>query len=278
MDAKFQLIREEVVNQADAMENGWLEIPLPEEAKRGKSIMVPRGAFEMWAVARSGGGHLATPWHTVSPPGMKMMNDDPFHTDWMIGAGLPLNALDEDEHGDAAGFLKQAFYTARYAIEVRLLSFKCSVLLPGEFVDGIVVHADRPDANLQTLLDDVGRYNEPPILVIPNAGPDYFDLAVACFDYGGAVIVERGGSMAHLVTAFRDISSGPIVMVPDARKKYPVGAPLYVSTETGEANLHDAFMSRFASNPDPFGNGHRYIRKPEDDPDRFKEDPEGPIL
>lgn len=259
-------VKEEIIKQANAMgENGWLRIDLPPEAKRGDHIMVPRGAFEMWAVARSGGGHLATPWKAVSWPGTKMMGDDQFHTDWMIGAGLELDCFDDYLDKSVEAF-RNAFFHAKFKIEEKLLNFRCSVLLQGPFVDGMVIHAEKPNENLLRLMNDANSYDEKPILIIPDARPEWIDLALEVFNRNGALIVEKGGSMAHLVSVFRDRNEGPIVLIPEARKKYPVGAMMFVQADSGSVKLHDTAFSRFANEPDPFGDGRHYVRKPEDEP------------
>jgi hypothetical protein len=56
----------------------------------GRVVAVPRAPFMHWALARHPSTGSLPSWTTVSPSGLKMMNDDPFHTDWVLGAGLTI--------------------------------------------------------------------------------------------------------------------------------------------------------------------------------------------
>jgi hypothetical protein len=252
--------RDLVVRQADAAgETGWMEIDVPASIASTGKLRVPRGAFEQWAVSRCGGGHLAEPWKSVSPPGMKQMGDDVFHSDWMLGAGLDLDAMRLSAPDES---LRTAAYDAFYAIQRRLLNFRCAVLLTGPFVSGrVFVPESADDLPTPASGDDL-----PPVVLLPNAGPDYLEVALEALDFGGAVIVEQGGEMAHLVTVLREKHQGPIVRVPKARAKYPAGAPIQVIASEGKVTLADEAFSGFANNSDPFGDGRRYIRTPDDDP------------
>ncbi len=85
----IEAIRTAVRAQADAAgPEGWLSIPVAKSISETGQLRVPRGAFEHWSVWRAGGEHLAAPWSRVSPTGIKQGADDPYHTDWMLGAGL----------------------------------------------------------------------------------------------------------------------------------------------------------------------------------------------
>lgn len=256
-------IRERIVAQANAArEEGWLHIPVPPEIAANGQLRVPRGAFEMWAVARCAGGHLAVPWTPIAPQGMKMRCDDQFHTDWMLGAGLSLDAIRAYSSNPHWRALTEAVENARFAVQEKLLKFRCSVLLPGDFIMRRVFVPKSPAD-----LPEWGGYDEtPPVALIPNAGSDYLDLAVRVFDMTGAVIAEEGGEMAHLVTALRPSGRGPLIRIPKARQKYPPGARLHVEPDNGTVSLADEFASAFANNPDPFRDGRRYLRTSEDDP------------
>jgi hypothetical protein len=238
-----------------------MEFPVPTEMIASGMLRVPRGAFEMWAVARSGGGHLATPWKPIAPDGLKMSGDDRFHSDWLLGSGLKLDAMrsyGSNRHWEA---FSDAAHNARWEIESRLLRFRCSVLLPGSWRRGIVFVPKSPSD-----FPPPERREHPPVVLLPDAGPDYLDIALLALDAGGGVIVERGGEMAHLITVMRERGEGPILRVPDARLKYPPDAIVDLSCETGEVTLVSELFPQFANDPDPFGNGSRYIRKAEDDP------------
>lgn len=58
----------------------------------GRVVQVPRAPFVHWALSRlPAESRPALPvWSPVSPSGLKMYNDDPYHSDWILGAGLSL--------------------------------------------------------------------------------------------------------------------------------------------------------------------------------------------
>lgn len=64
----------------------------PLELLDGRVIQVPRAPFVHWALSRLPDIRLELlpPWTPVSPSGIKMQCDDPFHTDWVLGAGLTI--------------------------------------------------------------------------------------------------------------------------------------------------------------------------------------------
>lgn len=84
------------------------------------------------------------------------------------------------------------------------------------------------------------------IAVIRNAGPDYVYAAQEAIEQGGALITEAGGSMAHLVTVFRD-QNLRIVRVPDARKLYPAGRSATVDCDKGQVRLADVGPMRLSN-------------------------------
>lgn len=101
--AQIEKLRDEVKSRADLMENdrpgsGWMEIRV------GRSTLrIPRAPFEVWALRPFGANGRIPPawlefkWLPISPIGLKMygMEDDPCHTDWMLGAGLDIDTYDQ---------------------------------------------------------------------------------------------------------------------------------------------------------------------------------------
>lgn len=58
----------------------------------GRVVQVPRAPFVHWALARMPevDRDRLSAWSPVAPSGLKLCNDDPYHTDWLLGAGLTL--------------------------------------------------------------------------------------------------------------------------------------------------------------------------------------------
>lgn len=236
MSKAVEKLRAEIIAQADALgDAGWMEIDVDPAIRSSGKLRVPRPPFELWAVAQSNGSHLVAPWNTVSPVGVKQGADDPHHTDWMLGAGLDpqdMRPTGGNPHHEA---LNSAAYSARGAIQERLLGFKAMVLLQGPHVKGRV-HVPKSFDDLPDGRDEDGL---PPISILKNAGPDWLEVAVETLAYGGAVIVERGGGMAHLVVELRESARGPIMRVENARKLYPDGSVLDVDPSIGQVRLVD---------------------------------------
>jgi hypothetical protein len=272
-DEKIEALRKAIIAQADAMgEAGWMAIDVPLSIRADGLLRVPRAPFELWAVALSGGSHLVAPWKNVSPIGVKQGADDPNHTDWMLGAGLgPLDM----KSGPFAEDLSAAADAARGDVVRRLLNYDCSVLLQGHAVVG--------RAHVPQAFDDYPATSEdglPPVTIVKNAGPDWLDMAIRTFRLGGAVIVERGGEMAHLVTELRETGGGAILRKEKARKLYPSGTVLRVdpaaSRLTMEVDeelmsaraavaynytpLEDDLVIEPATSPAPFNPGFGLVR------------------
>ncbi|WP_439398535.1 PEP-utilizing enzyme [Bradyrhizobium sp. PMVTL-01] len=212
MPSRIPAWRAQIIQQAG---DDWISITVND-----KEIKLPRAPFENWCLWRTDGAHLAMPWQQVSPQGVKMFGDDPYHTDFLIGAGLEPDAMIAD------GDLNEAIYNLRHRVQEEKLGFKCAVLSGNGTARGTVVHP-KPHDNVP---DDA-------IVVLRDASPAYLDLALKA----KAVIVERGGSMAHLVTVAR-AREAIIVRVDKALKLYPVYSSVTVDASAGTVQLHEGNM------------------------------------
>ena len=229
----IEAIRKAIIAQADAAgPEGWLAIPILDDVDPSGELRVPRGAFEHWCVWRAGGEHLAAPWKRVSPTGVKQGADDSYHTDWMLGAGL--HPQDMRRGDNRASLITTAAEDARAEIEKRLLGADLSVLLAGPEVTGRAWHPGKPGEVPPEDLD-----GSLPVAILRDAGPDGLEAALAALDRGGAVVVERGGEMAHLVSVLREGGRGPIVRVAGARRLFPDGSLMQVAPMDGRAVLKD---------------------------------------
>lgn len=208
--------------EIDAQAAGdYFELKWEEDGEQ-MSAMVPTAPFENWSVWRTDGAHLAKPWTPVCPSGLKMMGDDPYHTDWITGAGLGLDWM-----SDLNGPRHRAAWDARDDAQERLLGFKVGVLCGEGRAEGKVVHVKKGQG-----------LPEGCIGIIRNAGPDYVQAAYDAIKYGTALITENGGSMAHLVTVGRG-EGLRLVRVPDARKAFPEGVTVSVNCTRGEVTLQE---------------------------------------
>lgn len=189
----------------------------------GRVFQVPRLPFLHWALGNHG-RHLLPEWKWVAPFGLKMMNDNVWHTDWMLGAGINIwswhgrGSLGIDE--DSA--LVRGAWDRRYELQAEMLGFECAVLSGAGRVEGYVIHPE-PNQGLNLKLGPdvyVSHHKDVRVIVIPHAGPEYVQAAEEIRVRGGAVITERGGAMAHLVNIGRE-QNMRIVRAEDAIKRYP---------------------------------------------------------
>lgn len=206
-------LRERILKQAgdDLLDLSW---PATERVPAG-AVKVPRAPFLHWAFARMKMfEQQLPPWQTVSPIGLKMMNDDPYHTDWVIGAGL-----DPDDRA-------LLYYPGPVADAAMKLSHELQdkfdepsdvhVLVDGPHASGTVYH---------------GRKKKPSpdgaIVVLPNLHPDYLEAIADA----AAVITEEGGAVAHLAQVGRERNL-PIVRIAGAINRFNPGDEVSVDTAT----------------------------------------------
>jgi len=185
----------ENINAEAAKNGGFFELQVKYPGKI-KTYTIPFLPFKAWSLKDF------SIWKPFSPHGLKMYGDDPLHTDWIIGAGIPFESiygLDRDE------YLEKAIWDKRIEIEE---SYRInSVVIKGSGkVRGKIVHP-KPNEELTG--------NE--IIVVPNLSTDYYIPATKAL----AVITEKGGEMSHLVHGVSEHLR--IIRIPDALNKYPEG-------------------------------------------------------
>ncbi|AFU88563.1 hypothetical protein CcrSwift_gp245 [Caulobacter phage CcrSwift] len=182
----------------------------------GKDVVlkVPTAPFEQWALWRTAGSHLAKPWKRVTYTGFKTFGDDPYHTDWVLGAGLnpedwPIIEADNPP-------LHKAAWDKRFRLAEEKLGGNMRVLLGKGFVTGKIVML-KPGEALSP--GEIG--------VIRNAGPDYVQAAQSAIEHNTALICENGGSVAHLVVEYLD-KPLRLTRIENARKIFKDGMTVYL--------------------------------------------------
>ncbi|AKU43628.1 hypothetical protein CPT_Seuss102 [Caulobacter phage Seuss] len=185
---------------------------------------IPTRPFENWALNRTGWWHLAPKWDPICPQGLKMMGDDPYHSDWIIGGGFEPS----DWHFAGDGPLNNAAYEAMEEVQKRYFNAKIPILSGSGKVEGRIAH-----------IEPKGRLPDGcQVGVIKNAGPDYVYAAQDAIQRGAVLITEVGGAVAHLVTVFRE-QDLKIVRVEGALKKYPPNRWVRVDLTAGTIELTD---------------------------------------
>ena len=181
------------------------------ETTDGRSWSVPRAPFENWALGRTRLRHLAAPWQLVSHSGMKLANDDPFHTDWMLGSGI---GISRESYWDE--LIRAAATCAAGELQERLGSFRATVIVDAGEVTGVV-----------------GK----DVLVVPDMRPEHVDAMLA----SRAVVAGVGGAGAHLAQVGAERNK-TIMVVPDAVTRYPQGTPVRLVPAEGRIEVMDVYL------------------------------------
>lgn len=218
-DREVEEARAAVLKQAGPKPGpGWMELPVEGHA----SVLVPKAAFERYALARTSGYHLAwDAWKPCARSGWKMGADDSAHTDALLGAGIPLeHAYDLDKHVPG---LDRAWWRAYRRVQAEKLTFEVAVLRGSGVVEGDVVHA-RPGQAVPKGC----------VAVVPTLDAEYTPLLGSA----AAIVAERGGMGAHLVKVGGEFDVR-IVVVEDALRKYREGVKLVVDCDKGRVRFED---------------------------------------
>lgn len=213
------------VNRAAETMGGFIDIEAKSESFHDDCettvYRVARNPFLLWA--RQYGykpGNLPE-WTRVCPGGLKMLGDNPMHTDWFVSSGVPLRAAYNHEHP-----LNKAAWRLAYKWQTGE-GLTCMKLAGRGRVTGTVTF---PRAN--------EGVQPGSIAVVSHAGPEYeLALMTACKGESGAVIAEVGGKLAHLAIVSRELGAR-LVMVEDALTKFREGELVTVDLDTGEVVLH----------------------------------------
>ncbi len=217
-DMHLEILRQQIAHQADHdTEYGWLDLKgYDEDAGQNVELRVPHRAFVCAALGRAKAWHLMPEYDARCPSGLKMYNDDRYHSDAWIGAGLrPEDAYDDDMPK------QRLFMRELYDLQRRLLSFPFDVLARGkeDYLSGTVTH-------------DPLQASKDRILVLKAAAPEFADAALR----SKAVIVETGSKLAHLVIVSRE-ESIPVVRMDHAVERFREGRRVSIDFKDGSIEL-----------------------------------------
>lgn len=218
-EGQMEHARRQILAQAN--DSGWLDLPW-----KGQVLKVPKGAFECWALRRTKDRERATPWKVMSGKDWKQVGDDPYHTDWMLGAGLEPNLWHRDKT------LQDAAYKLHFAIQ-----HPDSAPLPDMFRANVLVALTQAVVG-QVVYPKAGAAwydgGDRKVIVVPNLSPRY----ALALEGASLVISEAGGRLAHLsqVGMERGI---PVLRLEDARQHLPEGTWVRVEAQSGEIEVVD---------------------------------------
>lgn len=237
---------QEAVNKQASEKGGWINL----ENDDGEIItIVAKHPFYRWALKNSGVDiDYLYPWDTVSPHSMKMINDDPNHSDWMIGAGCDLDEYNDWNKPYDPNSISAVSYDKRMDIQWDELKFESMVLCNGGKVKGRIKHV----LSLESYLKEKEPFKNPnysctnpdmvlpdDIIVVPHAGVD-FELAFleATKSGAGGVITVIPNKVAHLCKIARE-RNVTVMCDPDALEKYEdTWCTVTLDPDNGKIEVH----------------------------------------
>jgi phosphohistidine swiveling domain-containing protein len=217
-EQRLAVLRTQIGHFADQdSEYGWLQLDAYDEtAGRRVQLRVPHRAFVCAALARARAHHLMPEYDVRCPSGLKMYNDDRYHSEAWVGAGLPPEEAYNDDMPEQRLFMREL-----YDLQRKLLSCSFDVLARGKQASlyGIVTH-------------DPANTSKEHILVLKTAAPEHASAALKSM----AVIVEAGSKLAHLVVVSRE-DSIPVIRLEDALQRFPEGRRVSINFDSGTVDL-----------------------------------------
>lgn len=194
-ERQIDRLRNEIIETANSYvygEKGWFFLDL----KDGRSIRIPRPPFEQWALSKINVKNIAIPWEPISPSGLKMFGDDPYHTDWILGAGLDLNVMSNQyaHPGVYDQALHDAAWEKRFEIVSDKLNFAFLPLCGDKKFDGLCFIPDPTKDN------PFADFSSQEIIILKNLDATHFALYRQIPD-GVCVLAGNGGPGSHMVIA-----------------------------------------------------------------------------
>ena len=220
-----RILSEQVLAQA-AMMGGFITLELfTYDDKHQKvpydppSVQVPKNPFLHWALRGfnwEDHGHKCPEWKIVGGQGLKMFGDDPYHTDWVLGAKVPLGQVYDQDGISYGAVVMSSAYTMRSELVEQYTQHQFVTLCKGDqrIFSGSIVH---PEPN--------ERVPSGCIAIVPHAGPEY-QLAIETANgidpetgRRGCIICDTGGKLAHLAVVGREFKC-TVLVLPNATKMY----------------------------------------------------------
>jgi phosphohistidine swiveling domain-containing protein len=188
--------------------------------KKRDRFRVPSAPFIHWCLAKTHALHLAPAWVPLSKSGVKVSRDNPFHTDWMLGAGMnPRRDYLDEAVAHAANRMK-------FRVQQKMCEFEALVLSGSGATPYLTVVHPEPDEELR--LDQLA--------VIPYASADYYIPASSA----RAVVTARGGALSHLSVVGQE-QGILLLLVEDALSLYPPGCRVRVDANRGHVDIDSSY-------------------------------------
>ncbi len=231
---RIAAIRAQICHQAQHGD-GFYRLALTEEDRpyAGRAYLdVPRNPFLLWALAGFAFekfGKTRPEWRIVSTTGLTPMFDNPYRTDWLLGAGLSPHELGGREPGSLAAVVRSSALRERQVIVRQWTGVGFSILArtEAERFLGVPVVAT-PYQSVP-----VGS-----IALAATAGPEYqVAMRSACVKdrYGssGLILCASGNQLDNLAVIGRETSS-TVLLVEEAVERFRGAKALSIDLEEGK--------------------------------------------
>lgn len=209
-------LRDAILSDPRIKSSGWIDLT----DEQGKTIAsVPKLPLACWALKMANTQYRGE-YRAYSPTGLKMNNDNPYHTDWMIAAGLDLQEEYRSRHP-----IQEAAYRWAHAYQCDQRGVEHMVLSNAGKVKGRLIFATEHNAA------DVQPGD---IVVLPHPGAKYqLHLEQACKVKGeGGAITLVGHQAAHLCKVGRERGI-TLVLVPDLTSRFIEGQIVCIDPDKG---------------------------------------------
>lgn len=212
-------LRDKVFEAAKLRGEVWDTFAYEDSQGLRRTLRYPVGLATAYALSRTPAARWAPAWAPVSPPDLKMSNDNPLHTDLWLALG---HDLDGREYSTSSG-ANEGFSALVWHLQAEKLNYALHVLTAAgrERVSGMVVRHDDP-----RVLEKLERGNV--ILWVPHAGEEFAVLARKA----AAVLCDKGGRLAHLVIVGRE-QGLPVVRIPDQARAPLTDTPAILDLTQG---------------------------------------------
>lgn len=224
-DAAILKIHNEIVSKlGDKESSDWLRMPVYSGLSNPSSYLyIPRLAFLHWALKNVPAVKLGIieDWVPVSKYDLKCKNDDRFHSDWVIGAGLdPATFYDKNNDINiSAHKLAMEIVRDMTSFDLLVLSRSSRTKFEGEIA----------------FLKPGQQLEKGQIGIISHAGVEFDAALRSAARHKTGLICLTGGPLAHVVTVGRELDV-PIVMW-DKANNLRIYQYLYVNTENGTVSI-----------------------------------------
>lgn len=233
----------EITMKTDAdTEFGWFTQRYEDEEKGVVSICrFPHRALLAYAINR-GARHLAPPYECVSESGWKMYNDDPYHTDVWVGAGLSIeNAYDHGSPDSMCLYVACEEATKAF-LGLKQLDF-ITLAKPKDYIWERYRMFDLeppPSKNSWSTRNPFSQYEDNKkekyptkiALIIPHGGVE-FDMYARIAD---CIVTKAGGKMCHMATVMREKKKAMILMR-NADEILRCGTEFYLDFDNHKVNI-----------------------------------------